>query len=183
MFQLNPSLIPILASIITGAAAFLGVLLTNKFHFKRIKLEHDIEAERKRQDLYRDRGEELYVSVEKWLSGIQTNYLSVLRVMQGKLTYDGHTELTIKSAEKQTHDFTRLEMLIDVYFPETKSLYMKVHEARKAINKVWFEHERQYEGGDTDGLRFIAPFVDAQNAFETAGTHLKEQIKKCISAA
>jgi hypothetical protein len=181
MSEQYPNIVPILASIITGVAAFLGVVLTNRYNFTRIKLENEIDAERKRRDLHRERGEELYVAVDKWLRVIGTNYLSILRVMHGKLTYNQHNELTLKWSEQKGYDFSRLEMIIDVYFPDIKDSYSKVLEARTEINRISAEHERQFNSGKTDSHGLIAQFVAAQEKFESTGTCLKEQIKHCIS--
>ncbi|HJU84410.1 MAG TPA: hypothetical protein VJ600_09380 [Holophagaceae bacterium] len=180
MGEQGPSYIPILASIITGVVAFLGVVLTNRATYRRIKLENEINEKRKRLELHRDRGEELYVATDRWINMIGGKNLSILAVMQGKLSYNQYLDLAIKAGEKQNYDFARIEMIIDVYFPMTRPFYDRVIENRTEINKIDSEHHREYEKGNTDGHRFIQPYIDAQKKFEAAGEELKQQIKLCL---
>ena len=57
-------------SIITGLAAFLGVMLTNRASYNKLKLENEIQNGKRQVELLRERGEELYVLCEKWANGI-----------------------------------------------------------------------------------------------------------------
>ena len=89
-----------------GIIALCGVSLTSRFDTKK-----------RRQEMLRGRGEELYTLNEKWLNGLTGYFLRRASVMQGKLTYNEALDLEIAEGSRhQTHDFSRLEMLIDVYF-------------------------------------------------------------------
>jgi hypothetical protein len=73
-------------------------------------------------------------------------------------------------------NFARIALLIDVYFPSTRSAYNDVIAARTALNKISGAHKRAYEVGDIDGTRFIKPFVESQKAIEAAAEIYKRQI-------
>ena len=176
------NLVPLFGSVVTGAAAFLGVVLSNRSNFNRMKLENEMEASRRRIDLHRDRGEELYMVVDKWLTGFGMNGISLISVMRGKISYNQYLDIRLNPDNKPDYDFTRVEMIIDVYFPQVRPFYDQVTEARAVANEISAAHKREYEVGNTDGQAFINPFIEAQENFAAAGERLKDQIKQCLKA-
>ena len=102
--------------------------------------------------------------------------------MQGKLTYNQCLELDIQEGKEGSFNFGRIEMLIDVYFPSTRSTYDKVIEGRTELNKVATAHKRAYEVGDIEGSRFLAPFVQCQHSIEQASETFKMQVLECLRA-
>lgn len=149
-----------------GIIALCGVSLTSRFDTKK-----------RRQEMLRGRGEELYTLNEKWLNGLTGYFLRRASVMQGKLTYNEALDLEIAEGSRhQTHDFSRLEMLIDVYFPATRPAYDRVTAGRATLNKIASEHKRAYENGDLDGKGYLKPFQQAMKDVDDAGKALKETI-------
>jgi hypothetical protein len=164
-----PLYIPILSSALTGAVALLGVLLSNGSTYRRLKLENQISEHRNRLEIKRARGEELYGLIHNWINIIGSRYLSLMRVMKEEYSYNDHLGLELKRHEKIKFDFGRIEMLIDVYFPEVRKFYDDAVESRTKINKIATEHEMEYKKGYTDGRRFIPNFIEAQVEFEANG--------------
>ena len=78
---------------------------------------------RRTAEVHRDRGEELYMLTEQWLNMLLCNAISLMSVMQGKLTYNQNLELTISEGEKNPVNFSRIGLLVDVYFPGTRNAY------------------------------------------------------------
>jgi hypothetical protein len=155
------------STILGGGIALLAVYLTNRF-----------DSEKRRRQMLLDRGEELYALNVKWLNGFFAYYLRRSSVMQGKLTYNQALDLEIADLSKNTHDFSRIEMLIDVYFPSTRSAYDRLAAGRDALNEIASQHKRAYEAGDLDGGAFYGPFLQAIQEIEEAGKSLKEEIIK-----
>lgn len=156
-----------LSTILGGGLALLGVYLTSRS-----------DTEKRRKEMLRGRGEELYVLNEKWLNGLCGYFLRRSSVMQGKLTYDQALELEIAEGRRNTHDFSRIEMLIDVYFPSTRPAYDRVIAGRDTLNDIASQHKRAYETGDLDGGHFHKPFLQAMQDIDKAGKSLKEAIIK-----
>lgn len=122
-----------------------------------------------------ERGEELYNLIDQWLLGFATNYLRLSRVMQGKLTWNQHNDLTIAQGSPK-FDFTRIKLLIDLYFTELQAPYPALIEARTRLNAITIAYRKSYDEGDFDGTQFLAPFVAAQRALEANGEDLKSKL-------
>lgn len=166
LIDLVKTVSPLLGGGLGGGIALLGVSLTNRFDTKK-----------RRQEMLRVRGEELYILNEKWLNGLTGYFLRRASVMQGKSTYNEALDLDIAEGSRpQPHDFSRLEMLIDVYFPATRPAYDRVTAGRAALNKIASEHKRAYEKGDLDGQGYLKPFQQAMKDVDEAGKALKEAI-------
>jgi hypothetical protein len=170
------------SAVVGGAVALLGVFLTNRSNTARLALQLDRESRQRKADLLRDRGEELYELADKWLNKLAGYYLRRSFVMQGKLTYNQVLDLDIQEGREESVNFGRNEMLIDVYFPTTRPAYDSVIAGRTELNKVAAAHKRAYESSDTDGTRFITPFVQCQHSIEKAGETFKLQVLECIRA-
>lgn len=93
--------------------------------------------------------------------------------MAGDLDQKSALEMEMEKdkSDKRTVDFSRLEMLIDLYFPMIKSDYVKVIEARGIANKIMLSHQNQcslrdIHGKEFDGKKFLTPFLKAQDNFD-----------------
>lgn len=172
----------LLAAALGGGIALLTAFLTNRANTSRLKMEFNHQAQHRRSELLRERGEELYELTDNWLGGLAGHYISRSAVMQGKLTFDQHHELVIKAGGKDTINFGRIEMLIDVYFPAVRAQYDAAIAGRTELNKVDTAHRRVYAEGDIPGTQFLKPYVRAQLSIEEAGASLKKKIIECIQA-
>jgi hypothetical protein len=109
--------------------------------------------------------EELFILFKKWASNIDLIYINHARAMKGDMDYQVMLDMEIERCDKNYFDFNRLEMLINLYFPNIKPAYERLIETRTKANKFMLEYGNQYVGGNTDGRKFLAPFLDAQNEF------------------
>jgi hypothetical protein len=177
------TLITALASAaVGGAVALVGVYFTNRGNTARLNAQLDHEVRRRREELLRTRGEELYELIDKWLHGLFGHYLSKAFVMQGKLTYDQALDLDLKNGKSSSGNFGRIEMLIDVYFPTLRQQYNLVISHREATNKHVIAHKLSYEKGQVDGTKFLQPFNTDQLALENAAEKLKAMIIEQVRA-
>ncbi len=172
---------------VSGAAigaviALTGVLLTNRSNTARLKMQLDHDAGQRKAQVLRDRGEELYVLVENWLNSFSGHYLNISFVMQGKLTYDQALDLDKEALGRSGLQFSRIALLIDIYFPGSRSGYDQMINARTKVNKVECAFKHAYDRGDFDGEKFLRPYVEAQKEIEAAGEVLKDKLIEAIRA-
>lgn len=176
------ALTALIAAIFTAAVALAGVYLTNRGNAQRLAAQLDHELREKRAELVREKGEELYVLTGAWLNELATNYLRVATVMKGTLSYRDYIELTLKRGDPD-YDFNRLRMLVDIYFSQLKESFARVLEARSRLNAIDLDHKRSHDRGDTDGSRFLGPYLEAQKALEAKGEEFRREIAKQVQEA
>lgn len=161
-----------LAGVLFGSLlTTFGVWLTNRANTKQLKqqLEHDEKLSSQR--IAKERLEELYVLVCRWLNVLFGNYLNLTLVMKDEIDYNQYLDTFLKS-ENKNFDFSRLEMIIGIYGVELKELYEQAIQARSLVNTIVAEHKAAYKRGES-GLRFLEPFTSAQIQLEDACERLK----------
>ena len=178
--------IPLYIALTSTTLAVLGTLLgvhfTNKASLARSKFQLEQASSQRKELLLRERGEELYELADKWLLRMSCYYLELHSVMQGKITYNEALDMQIEAGKIKVFNFGRIEMLIDVYFPETRNDYDKLIKMREDLNDIVAIHKQAYKRGDTDGTRFIDSFVKGQLDFVTMGEKFKTQVIKGVQA-
>jgi hypothetical protein len=168
------------SSVTGGIIALTGVLLTNRSSTARLTIQLDHEAESRKAQTLRERGEELYVLMQNWLTFFANHYLRLSQVMKGSLTYNQFLDLEIEAANHNPMEFPRIELLIDIYYPSARQAYDAIMARRADIVKIEGAHHRAYQAGDTDGTRFLKAYVQAQKAVEAAGETFKVELTKAI---
>ena len=158
-----------IATALGGGLALFGVFLTSHF-----------DAKKRRDEMLRGRGEELYVLCERWVNGLFTLALRRSFVMEGKLTYNQVLDMEIAEGNQRPPDFSRVEMLIDVYFPSVRSAYDQVAGVRESLNALVNQHKRAYAAGDVDGTAFLGPILAEMRKVNSTGTALKEAVKRAL---
>jgi hypothetical protein len=116
-------------------------------------------------NLEESRLEELFILFKKWALKHDLVYINHARAMKGDIDYQVMLDMEIERCYKNPFDFNRLEMLINLYFPNIKAVYERLIETRTKANKFMLEYGNQYVKGNTDGRKFLAPFLDAQKEF------------------
>ena len=177
-----PTLTILASAAIGGLMALLGVYITNRSSLDRLKFQIDQEASQRNNNLLREKGEELYELMDKWLIAITCNGLNLSAVMQGKLTYNQYLDLLIEGNQSNQLNFGRIEMLIDVYFPTVRENYDHLIKRRDQINKIESAHKQAYKSGNTDGTQYLDSYTKAQLAMGDQGDILKQKIIECIRA-
>jgi hypothetical protein len=170
------------SGLVGGSVALVSVYLTNQANAARLKLQIESEARQRKNELLRERGEELYELFNNWMNSFIGFYLRRNAVIQGKLTLNESFELDVKIGKEYPVNFGRMKMLIDVYFPSVRPGYDTVEKRRQELISIEIEHGHAYDSGDTDGERFLKPFINCQKNFEKAGEDLKLQIIEVIRA-
>jgi hypothetical protein len=114
-------------AILTATVTLLATYFNNRANTQRLQNQMYHEQTSRRLQLRRERLEELYVSSIKWFLGVDGYFLNYMSVMNGNLTEEQAEELFHKHALSQKVDYQRLEMIIDLYFPQLKKDFECVH--------------------------------------------------------
>lgn len=167
-----------LIGVLLGSSiTIFGVWLTNRSNIYQLKLQLAHKERVDRITIIQEHLEELYIQSEYWLTAYASNfYLPLITVMKGEMSYRDHRDLIIKNGKDLKFDFSRIKMIVDIYAPSLSSNYQSIIDARSRINAIVKEHEHAYESGDTDGSRFLKPFVEAQKKLEQSGQEFKQKI-------
>jgi hypothetical protein len=170
----------LLSGLLGGIIALISVFLTNRGHTTRLAMQFENDAGKRKEDLLRARGEELYELTDTWLNALFSYHTSTSFVIDERITYNEALDLQVKQGEKQAGNFARIEMLIDVYFPEARKTYDDLIVGRDKVNAIMIEHKRAYQDGILDKKRFLPPFKERQLEVLQAGKKLKTEILVCI---
>ncbi|HAW53379.1 MAG TPA: hypothetical protein DCX54_13800 [Flavobacteriales bacterium] len=111
----------LITAILTSGITLTGVALSNKENRKRLELQFNHEKQIHKENILRERGEELYVSILKYTNFMVSDHSPYAKVMKGDLEYNQALDLTIESANNQKFDAQRITMLTNLYFPSLKN--------------------------------------------------------------
>ncbi|MCJ8326232.1 MAG: hypothetical protein MJK08_03935 [Campylobacterales bacterium] len=172
----STTIITLGTSFITGSVALLSVYLTNRANTKRLALQLEHESGIKNKSFTRITIEELYELTDKWLKNLFITNFNLTLVMQEKLDYKQYIDITIKNAKTDDINFSRLEMLLYIYFNELTPFYNKVIDKRTELNEISTIYVHAYDRGDTNGKHYIKSFVKTQEELESLGELFKKEI-------
>ncbi|WP_346833845.1 hypothetical protein ABDZ23_23800 [Pseudomonas koreensis] len=158
-----------------------GVWLTNNANAKRQMQQLAHEERMSSQRIKKERLEELYILVCHWGNLFFSQYMSLKLVMDGHIDYNEYLDRT-SATDLKGFDFSRMEMIIDIYGSQLGKAYELVMEARSKINEVNADHKFAYQRGEPSDI-YIKPAADAQIAFGEACDELKRVISEAARAA
>ena len=161
----NETLNTMITVLTTGFITLLAVHLTNRANYKKLILQTELEREIKIKEIIRKKLEELYLLTDTWITAIITNWLPYHKVMLGELTYNQALDITIQQGENYKYEFSRIKMLIDLYFPSVLEKYNELLKAKNSVNQILDTHKRDYKKGNINGLKYAEPFLNEQKKF------------------
>ena len=146
--------------VVVGALlSIFGTWLTMRSNLQQAKLKLEYERKVSQGNLRRERLEELHVLVSAWGKEFFSNYMSLDLVMKGHQSYNDYLDDFI--SKERNVDFSRIEMIVDIYGRGLLERYGDVLEARYEVNKVNGAHKNAYRRGES-GEKFVGPAADAQ---------------------
>jgi len=148
----------IVGTLIGSSLTIIGVVLTNRSNTERLKTQLQHEQNVRRQELKRERAEELYVESKKYLNAVAIHYLPYKKVMKGELTFNQALDLTIDNGSKRDFEPHRVAMIIDMYFPNLQKPFNEIMEKRDFLNRIVTGYKEQYKTGNTNGTKWLDPF-------------------------
>ncbi len=162
--------------VIVGAVLSLfGAWLTMRSNLQQAKLKFEYDKKVSQGNLRRERLEELYILVCHWSNEFFADYMALGLVMDGHQSYNEY--LDDFNSRQRSHDFSRIEMIVDVYGQALTDEYQSVIVARSRINEIRHLHKCAYKCGET-GERYKKPAADAQLLMGQA----LDQLKLAIAA-
>lgn len=167
----------IVTAVFTSFMTLLGVRISNKSNLERLALQLAHEKEVKQEGLLRDRLEELYLSMHKYLNALFSHFLVYSQVMKGELTYNQALDVTIKSGDKGDFEPARITMIIDMYFPELQESFQELEEIREKLNDILHGHKLEYKAhGPGAGEEWLKLFQPRMKKLADIGDKLEKKI-------
>jgi hypothetical protein len=80
--------VAISTALLTAGLTLIGVWITNKANNQRLRIQLDHERKTKDEDIHRDKLEELYIVVNKFLDTLVVHYLPFRMVMEGEINFN-----------------------------------------------------------------------------------------------
>lgn len=145
-------------AILTSGLTLTGVWLTNNNNNQRLRIQLEHDKKIREEEIIRERLEELYVIANKYLGTLVGHYLPFRMVMYGELTFNQALDINIEMGSKTDYESHRVEMLIELYFPDIKPEFNRMMEIREKLNDLVDSYKQQYKTGNTDGSRWLAVF-------------------------
>lgn len=170
------ALVALLSAVLGAAVALVAAILTNRANARAAGEARAHELAIRRQELNRSRGEELYTLLQTWMNGLWGYFFIKSNIMSGKLTYNEGLDLEIQGNKESKGQHVRIEMLIDVYFPELRASYDVLIKHREEAHDIVHVHRERYRVGETDGSRFLPALQEKQKQMGEAASELNNQI-------
>ena len=136
-------------AIVTSGIAYIGVSYTNRENMKRLAAQHEHDRQLRRDEVERERAEELYVSVRKFCGRMISEHFPYVGVMKGQFEYNKALDMTLESGEKRGYDPERIHMIADMYFPELSEHIKDIVEENGKVLNVREEFKQRYQSGVT----------------------------------
>ncbi|MCC3305538.1 hypothetical protein [Sneathiella sp. HT1-7] len=171
----NTVLIALISSASVGFFTLAGTYMSTRASLRAISQQFDLKSEAEHLSLLRSRGEELFETTAIWANNLFSHNISLIKVMNNEISYNDHLDLSINSSTSDNRGLMRIEMLIDVYFPNIREEYEAILDAREHLNNITFKHKVAYKNGE-DGIRFLKLFQDALKNVEQEAEKLKLSI-------
>lgn len=156
-----------LVGVMLGAViSIFGVWITNRSCISQLRIQLEHEKNTTESTLQREKLEELYLLLDKWLNALFGQSRTLLLVMKGDLDYNQHLDIIIEDDKEKSVDFGRLRMIANIYGHALQPSYQKIINAKTVLNKIEDAHMHSYKIGDIDGRIYIKSYTDARNTLE-----------------
>lgn len=172
----NETLNTLITVLATGFVTLLAVHLTNRANYKKLILQTELDRDIKTKEIIQGKLEELYLLADTWITANKTNWLPYHKVMLGELTYNQALDITIQQSENNKYEFSRIKMLIDLYFSSVLKEYNELLKAQNSVNQILDAHKRDYKKGNIDGLKYVEPFLAEQKNYAEKAEILMQSI-------
>ena len=166
----------LLAAALTATVTLLAVHLANRGNLSRLTLQLQHEVESRRKELYQKKLEELYVLASVYGKSLASHYFPYLTAMEGRISYNEALDMTVDKLADLGHDFDRLEMLVNVYFPSIEEVFVRLLECRSRANEIVGAFKSEYQRGRIQDAKAANRLLRAMTDIETQSRELKAAI-------
>lgn len=128
-------------ALIAGVMASLSTDKANKHNLATLKLQHEHEELLNRQQLARERLEELHVLAAQWEQTILRNCRHLTEAINGKIDYETYEKKVVETASLKGN-LERLEMIVAIYGSKVQLDYNRLVEALHEVNEIQVKFKR-----------------------------------------
>lgn len=166
--------VALFTALLTSSLTLIGIRTTNRANNERLKIQLEHERKLKKEELTRDRLEELYVESKKYMSAVVTHFLPYRKVMEGELAYNQALDATIE--RECDYNPERVHLIMDMYFPELRESFSLVEAKLDKTNEILHGYKLQYKQGKTSGGMWLPIFQDALEQLVDATTNFENHV-------
>ena len=162
-------------ALLTSSLTIIGIRYNNKLINERLLIQLEHERKLKREELVRDRLEELYVESRRYMNAVVTHFLPYRQVMEGELTFNQALDLNIDSG--YTHNPERVHLIMDMYFPELRDHFSSVEEMLEKTNEILHGYKLQYKKGDFSGEKWLPQFQKSLELLSETASNFEKNVQ------
>lgn len=152
------ALIAFVGVLVGSIFTILGIWITNGANLKRLEIQLKHEKETNKENLVRDRLEELYILSDKYFNNLVSHQLPLRMVMKGEISFNAALDIHIEWGKEKKFDYQRVNMIIEMYFNELQEPYNEVLKIRDELNGISEGYKEQYKTGNHDGRKWLQLF-------------------------
>lgn len=158
----------IATSILTASVTLLSVYLTNVSNRKR-ESEAFLRNEKVRTArILQEKCEELYFLFAKWSTDTSSVYMTFIPVISGKMSEKDAWKIAKQNQYSEKGNYQKIDLLVNLYFPELIGHLDSVHEARdhcpKYLSKV--------------DVSLVDNFIKRQENFDSVSSKFLEELSE-----
>lgn len=132
----------------------------------------------KENELKREKLEEAYIQFSKWFSDFSIDNLGIIVVMQNVLEYDEYTKKRKAYSENLIIDFTKLEMIINIYGDNLLTDFSLIMTKRDEISKIKFSYMDSKKMNEKDLDNYEKKNLEINSLGNSFKEKIAENIKK-----
>ena len=149
--------------------------------FASIAKDYLIESKKEKdklKNIKREKLEEAYIQFSKWFSDFSINNLGIIVVMQNVLEYDEYTKKRKEYSENLVIDFTKLEMIINIYGDNLLTDFGLIMTKRDEISKIKFIYMDSKKMNEKDLDNYEKKNLEINSLGNSFKEKIAENIKK-----
>ncbi|MBU0737574.1 MAG: hypothetical protein KJ981_19970 [Alphaproteobacteria bacterium] len=165
----------LIGTVVGGSLTLLGVVYSNyasRDLWTRQAAKQDSD---RKKEIHRGVAEDLYINFSEWANFVISSHFSLYSVMDGKISYNDHLDMLLKSKDDVKHNHHRMEYLLKAYYPHLVVEYAEVRAALEGVNNIIFEHKKHAASGHS-GRQFRDLLLAADDVFDKRCEALKEKL-------
>jgi len=166
---------PIVGALIALAGVGLSQLIAA--HFRKTDRSWKIADENRSRVI--ERGEELYVLLEKWGNNFTASFLRYSRVMTGEIDYNSALDAVRDDLKRSVIQAERIGLIIGIYFPEIADEWKVVQQNVHKTSDIESDFRRGYKSGKTESAEHLTQYTQASLA---SMAMLRELSNKLLTA-
>lgn len=159
--------------LITAIATLSGVIVSGYFMSLNAKRSAKEQRQLKIDERRIDRLEELYLVFHRWQKMVSNCYLTSTKRHKGLLTRAEENKVVAEIVKDSIGDIDRINMLVNIHFPEMKASFQKVLDA-KSKNSAYLQ--------DVDSKIDIQQFFREQELFWQCCRDFEEKLAQLPKA-